>query len=230
MTHFRRSPRILLAADAFLFAATLDLCVTALFGGIILLADVDMAHVGTTLGPAWGSAISLALSGVLLLGGAVVAWRLHHRSFSAGVFVTMLLGGVAGAAISMSLLVTGARLLRFVSPRGGDGPPWFSIAVLAVLVAAFLAVPVIDAVRDFAVRRRRHVTLDRLRIGALALGVALALVALPWMGARGDSEMGEAGVFVAPFAAAAAFAVVAADYWQIRREPRRPPVPPANGS
>lgn len=215
MSDDRRSPRILLAADAFLLAGTLDLLLTAAFALVIALADVNMENAASSLGAVWGSVISVSASVVLLTGGAVAAWLLHRRTFDLASTLSLLAGAVGGLAVSMSLLVSGARLFRMLRLGPRQGPPWAGIIFLALLTVAFLAIPLIDAVRDLRARRR-HVLLDWLRLVGLAVLAALALVVLPWLGAAQGSEMGEAAVFMVPFAAAAAIGVALADFVQLR--------------
>ena len=61
------------------------------------------------------------------------------------------------------------------------------------------------------------------RYGRGAWVVALAVVILPWIGAVQGSELGEAGLFMVPFAAAGALAAIGADLvesWRRRRHAR----------
>lgn len=219
MTHSRRSPRALLVADAFLFGGALELVLTAAFALVAAAARVDMTRLGETLGPVWGSALSLGLSFFLLLGGAFAAWSLHRRPLDLVAVACIVFGSLGGLAVSMSLLVSGARVFRMLPLGRRQGPPWAGIVFLALLVLAVLALSLVDAVRDLSVRRRRHVVLDVLRLVALVTLVTLAVVVLPWLGAVQGSEMGEAGVFMVPFAAAAAIGVAFADFVQVRRAP-----------
>jgi hypothetical protein len=217
--------RLLLAADAFLFSGALDLSSTGIFVGVLALARVDVTRFGESMGPVLGSVLSLITSGVLVLGGALVAWRMSGRRLGWGTVGGMLLGVVVGVPVAMALFVLGASLLsqlsRSVPMLGGrNGPPWLTLGVLALVALAFMAVPIVDAARDLARGRRAHVALDWTRLAALSVIVVLGGLLLPAVGAAQNNEIGEAGAFMVPFGGAGALAVTGAELLRGRRERR----------
>jgi len=215
-----KGERLLLSADGFLFAAAFDIGVSALVLGGFALFRVDTASLGESLNPALGSLISLVVTGVVVFAGAMLAWRAHGRPFDGTSVIGMLFGVVIGAAIAMPVFVGGAWLMsRLPLPGDPNSPPWFGIGVLAVLVLAFVALPMLDAARDARPSRRRHVALDWMRVFALVFTVLMAAV-LAMIGAAQGSEIGEAGIFMVPFAAAGAFAVLGADVLYRARQRR----------
>lgn len=220
----RTGGRYLLAGDAFLFGGAFYLVGTSLVLGLPLLLGVDVESFGSGLGPFWGSALSLLASGLLVLMGAVVAWRMHEREIDAGVVGTMVVGAVAGIAASMAAFVGGTIALRglsrlIIGPNQAPGP-WVVLAVLAILVIALLAVVLVDGIRDLRSEQQAHVTLDWARLGSAAAIVLLGVVFLPVVTVVSGSEIGEAGAFMVPFAAGAAFAAVASDMLRVARARR----------
>ena len=218
----RTGGRLLLAADAFLFAGAFYLFVTSLLLGVPTLLGADMESFGSSLGPFWGSALSLLASGLLVLVGAIVAWRMHGREIDAGVFGVMVAGGVAGNIAGMAAFVGGTMLLvrvsRLLMGPNQLGGPWIVLAALGIVVIALVAPAIVDGIRDLAKTRRLHVNLDRARLVAAAVIVLLGVVLLPIVSFTTGSEIGEAGAFMVPFAAGAAFAVLGADMLRASRE------------
>lgn len=206
-----RYEHVLLAADGFLFSAALGITASALLIGTMLLVFGSEEAIGEGLGAVAGQMLSLGAIALTILGGAILTWRLHGRRLDWGLAAAMLGGAAGGMAVAMPVFVGGAMLVSRIPVRDKDGPPWLGIGILAVLAAAVLAVPLVDAVRDASRRRREHLRLDWARLIAIAAVVLLAVVALPLLGAAQGSEVGEAGVFMVPFAAAGAFAVIGAD-------------------
>lgn len=202
--------RLKLAADGFLFSAAVDIAITAVLLGVVFAAFGDPASIGEGPLAVALQLISMPLMVLAVLGGAILTWRLHGRGMSILTAVWMLAGVIVGMVVAMPVFVGGAMLMSRLPFRSGDGPPWVAIGVLAALVAAFIAVPLFDAVRDLSTHKE-HVRLDWMRIAALAVVILLAVVALPLIGAAQGSELGEAGIFMVPFAAAGAFAVTGAD-------------------
>jgi hypothetical protein len=225
-----RGGRLLLAADAFLFAGALDIVLSALLIGlVVLLARGDLSRVGEALGPVWGSVLSLVGTAAVVFGAAVFTWRAHGRELGRMTVVAMILGVVIGMFVSMSAFIAAAQILvRAMMALGLDlersGPPWTLIGILVAVTAAFVAVPIVAAVRDLS-GPRAGVRLDVLRLLALAVIVLLALIGLPLLGASAGgppSEAGEAGIFMVPFALAAVFAVLGADILTGSPKPDRP--------
>lgn len=210
--------RLLLAGDAFLFAAALVIMGSAVIIGVNQLTGaLDQDTVSATAGALAIQGASLLVALLAVGAGAVMAWRLHGRELTPQVGIFMALGVILGTPLAFGAMGT----LAFLMSRVGDrqGPPWLAIGILAAAVLALLAVPVIDAVRDMR-GSREHSRIDRLRLAALAVVVALAVIAFPVLGAIGDNEMGEAGVFMVPFSAAAALAVLGGDLYCRYRDRR----------
>jgi len=211
--------RLLLAADAFLFAAAFS--ITGSVALIVinqLTGALDQDTTEATLGALAIQGGSLLLSLLAVGGGAVLAWRLHGRQLTSPVAVFMVFGILIGTPVAFGLF-GGLAVLMSLIPLG-DGPPWIAIGVLAAAVMALLAMPMVDAVRD-ARGPKAHARLDMLRWIALAVIIAIGVVALPLVGAIQGSEMGEAGIFMVPFSLAGAMAVLGGDLycsWIDKRE------------
>lgn len=212
--------RLLLAGDAFLFAAaltilgsTLLIAVNAMTGAL----DQDTTSATPAALAIQGGSLLLSLGAVGL--GAVVAWRLHGRTLEPMVALFMALGVILGTPLAFAVfgaLAFGISMIPIGSP---DGPPWVAIAVLAAAVAALLAAPLFDAIRDTR-GPRAHARLDSLRWIALAVVVLLAVVAMPVLGAIGNNELGEAGILMVPFSAAASLAVLGGNLYCAFRDKR----------
>lgn len=204
--------RLLLAADAFLFAAAFSI-----LGSVVLIVVNELTGaLNQDVTEATFSALaiqggSLLLSLAAVGGGAVLAWRLHGRALTAPVVVFMVFGILIGTPAAFALF-GGLAFLMSRIPMG-DGPPWIAIGVLAAAVIALLAAPMVDAIKD-ARGPRVHPRLDILRWMALAVVVAVGVIALPLLGAIQGSEMGEAGLFMVPFSLAGALAVLGGDLYR----------------
>lgn len=212
--------RLLLAADAFLFAAALTIVGSTLL--IALNAVTGALDQDTTTATVGALAIqggSLLLSLAAVGFGAVMAWRLHGRTLEPMVGLFMALGVIFGTPIAFSVFGALAFGISRIPIGTSEGPPWALIIVLAAAVLALLAVPMIDAIRDTR-GPRAHTRLDTLRWIALAVVVVLAVIALPVLGAIGDSELGEAGIFMIPFSLAAVLAVLGGDLYCTFRDKR----------
>lgn len=214
--------RLLLLGDAFLFAAALDIVLSSAFMAIAASTGFADNDISTT------SVLAIAIQGTFMLstvlvvgGGTLFAWRMHGRKTDLKVIVAMVVGVVVGTSIALPLFGGLAFLLSRI-PIGGrqDQPPWLAIGVLAAFVIGFLAIPVVDAIRDMAAAERHHLRLDQLRLAALAVVVALAGIVLPALSAVTKSEVAEAGIFMVPFAAGAIFAALGADLYSNYRDKR----------
>jgi hypothetical protein len=221
----RTGGRLLLAADAFLFAGAFNLLVISLFLGVPTLLGADIEAFVSSLGQLWGSLLSLlslVASGLLVLVGATVAWRMHGRDVDAGVIGVMIVGSIAGIAASMAAFVGGtvvlARVARLLTGPNESGGPWVVLGALALLVIALVAPAIVDGIRDLAKSGRQHVRLDWARLVAVTAIVLLGVVFLPIVTATTGSEIGEAGAFMVPFAAGAAFGVLGAEMLRTSRE------------
>lgn len=214
-THTKRR-RLLLAADAFLFAAALDITVTALVLAVMSIVGGGPVPIDELFGPVLGGAVLFVMTALPIAGGAVLAWRMHGNALDGASTAGMALGLLIGGPLAMGVLV-GASLLASLIPGDREQPPWLLIGVLAALVVLILSAPVVDAVRDARLRPPAHRALDITRFVALALVVVLAAIVLPAIGAAQNSELAEAGIFMVPFAAGAALATLGADFASSRR-------------
>lgn len=205
------SGRFLLAADAFVFAAALDILVSSVFIVLNVLtgfANTDMTEAGAA---ARTLQVAFLLVTIAVIGlGAAFAWRAHGRTVSRSVVLGMVAGAIVGTPLAVAVFGFAAMLLSRVPLGSRDDPPWLALGLLVAVVIAFLAAPVVHAIRDLS-GPKLDARLDWLRLGALGIVVAIAGVALPVIGAAGDGEIAEAGIFMVPFAAAAVFAVLGAD-------------------
>lgn len=212
--------RLALAADAFLFAAALNISTSAVFMAVNAatgFANTDMTE-SPPLATAMQAGFMLATVGVVAY-GAVMAWRSHGRSLTPATGAWMLLGAVLGTPAALGVFGLAAYSVSKIPVGSPESPPWLAIGLLAAVVVAFLAAPVVAAIRDLSGPKER-VRLDWMRLGALGIVIAMAVVALPIIGTLGDSEVAEAGIFMVPFASAAIFAVLGADFATRMRERR----------
>lgn len=204
--------RWLLPADAFLFSAAFAIVASVVLIGINALTgglDQDTSSASPAALVVQGG--SLLLSLIAVGGGTVLAWRLHGRRLTWQVGAFMGLGVVLGIPAAFAVFGGFAYLLSRI-PLGSDGPPWLAIGVLALAVIALFAMPIIDTVRDMR-GPHAHRRLDTLRWVALATVVAIAVIALPVLGAIGGNELGEAGIFMVPLSLAGALSALSGDLY-----------------
>jgi hypothetical protein len=211
--------RLLLSADAFLFAAALDFAITAALLGTMGLVTGSPVAIAT-LGAFAAAAFNAATTVVPVLGGAALAWWIRGRSLSwtaaAGAVAGMAAGGVVTAAV-LGIAVLVARQV----PSDPTSPPWVMIGVVGALALAFAALPIIDAAQDAKHSRRDHVALDWIRFLSIVAIAALAYFALPMVAAAEGNSLGEAGALMMPAAMASAFAALGADLlvaWSANRK------------
>lgn len=209
--------RVVLAGDAFLFAAALDLGVTTAILGTLVFMGFDAVSLESALGPVIGAFASPVLTLVLVLGGAIVAWRLHAYPMDRRAWTGMALGLLLGVPAMLAVIVISIQIGIRVT-GSPDRPPWALIAVFAAAALALAFSPIVDAARDAAPERRAHLRLDWLRVGALGLTAVCALVIIPILAGTLGPEVAEAGVFMVPFAAGAALAVTGADFLRRRHD------------
>lgn len=202
-----------LAADAFLYAAMIFLVAVGVQEGIAyLLAGGEME---TWTPPGWLEAIGALGMPLAPIGGPLLAWWVHGRHLGWRELVAAVVGALVGGAvfgIAFFALILLTRLLP--SPVPEEEGPWGMVIIAALAVVAFLATPVIVAVRDLAGAKehaRRH--------GLRLLAVVLALLAvLASMFAGGESA--ELGMFLLLPAVPAAVAAAAMDWWRVQHQPK----------
>lgn len=200
-----------LAVDAFLFAAVIFLIGIGLQA--IAAWVTSGGDPGAAMMPAWVEGLGMLAMLVGVVGGALLAWLVHGRALRGrdllGAVVGVAVGGVA-LVVAFFALFSLWRFVPAIVPRDQVGPVDGAI-VLAVAVLAFLAKPVIAAIRDLW-RDRLHPGRDWLRLGALALVLGAVVVSAVIGG-----EAAELGAFAVPIAAAAACAVTGMDLLAARR-------------
>ncbi|MGN8244737.1 hypothetical protein ACTHAM_001842 [Cellulomonas soli] len=215
----------------------LRLCVDAflLTGLLFVLTQGVLAALAAAVGfdegdpPVWLGLLSPLLAVAAVVGGAVSAWLLHGRTLSWPVWLGMALGAVLGAPLVSAAFMAVAGLSQLVPWRSRESEgPWFLVALVTLAVVAFLAVPVVDAVRDLT-GARETVVADRVRLVALLLTVLVVAITTA-IGVSRSDETGEVGLFLVLVAVPAATSVVGADLVLRSRARRtsttRAPVPP----
>ncbi|MGB7962634.1 MAG: hypothetical protein WCF12_06695 [Propionicimonas sp.] len=209
--------RLMLCADAFLFSGALFMLTEGLMGIVVALTGSEVRI------PEWLEFAGIFLILGSLVAGVVTAWRVHGRAWQRNSWIGLLLGVVVGGAAMNLLIMAIATFGRFIPNPVPDEGPWGLVIVTVVAVVAFLAVPVLDAIRDLTGQRVR-VRIDTLRLAAFAVIVAL-VAATVVVGIQQESELGEAGLFMVLLAAPAALAVLGMDLFEAWRSKRDAGVP-----
>lgn len=198
------------AADAFLLAGAAGLLV---LGALALLFDQPSV---------WSELLSQLVLVGSAVGGAAGAWRLHGHPLTRARWAGVVLGVVVGAVVVLPAFFALILLGRFIDvPLLEREGPWGAVLILSVAVVAFLALPVLDGVRDLA-RRTGAPRVAVTRLGALAVVVAAVSITVLIGG-----EIAEAGMFMVPVSATSAAAVAALVLFDRRRARLRHP---GNGS
>lgn len=200
-----------LAVDAFLYAAV----IFVIGIGLQLLAAswVSGGAPDAELIPPWVEALGMIGMLASVVGGPLLAWRISGRTLGGRALLGAIVGAAVGGALLIVMFFALISLWRFVPsivPREDVGPVDGAI-VLTVLVLAFIAKPVIDAIRDL-LGPRKHVRRHALRVGSLAVVVAAVVVSIVIGG-----ESAELGAFLVPGSAAAACAVTGMEWLSNRR-------------
>lgn len=206
-------PRLMLCADAFLFSGALFMLTEGLIGIVVGLTGAEASI------PEWMQFAGLFLMLASLIAGVVTAWLVHGRAWRKQTWIGLLLGVVVGGVVTEVAIMAIAAFGQFIpNPIPGEGP-WGLVMVVVVAVVAFLAVPLVDAVRDLVPGRRLRVAVDLLRLGAFAVIVVLVAGTVA-VGMQEGSELGEAGLFMVLLAGPAAVAVLAMDLFEAWRSKR----------
>jgi hypothetical protein len=157
----------------------------------------------------WSELLSQAVLIGSLVGGTVLAWRLHGHALKGASLVGMTLGIVAGAVVGIPAVFALFMLGRFIpSPFPRDEGPWGLILVLAAALIAFLALPIYQGIRDLA-HRTGSVPVAAARLGAFVI-IATVIVITSRIG--GDTA--EAGIFMVPVSAASAAAIAGVAWFE----------------
>ena len=206
----RSRERYPLAADAFLYAAMIFLVVMVGQEGIAYL--LSGGEMGTWTPPVWLEAVGALGMPLAVIGGPLLAWLVYGRHLGWREPLAAVVGAVLGGAvfgIAFFALVFLTRVLP--SPVPEEEGPWGMVIVAALAVVAFLAKPVIVAVRDLA-GIKEHARRHGLRLAAVVLGL-IAVIAAVFVG----GETAELGMFLLLPAVPAAVAAIAMDWWHVRR-------------
>lgn len=194
-----------LAADAFLYAAMIFLVAGILQEGIAYL--LSGGEMGAWTPPVWLEAIGALGMPLAVIGGPLLAWRIYGRHLGWRDLLAAVVGAVLGGAVFGIVFLALVFLMRLVpSPVPEEEGPWGMVIVTALAVVAFLAKPVIVAVRDLA-GMKEHARRHGLRLAVVVLGL-IAVVASVFVG----GETAELGMFLLLPAVPAAVAAVAMDW------------------
>ncbi|KRE60952.1 hypothetical protein ASG78_11330 [Nostocoides sp. Soil756] len=204
-----------LAADAFLSAALIFL--VAVVAVVAVVAQEGIPHLlaagepATWTPPVWLEAIGALGVPLAAGGGPLLAWRVHGRHLGRRELVAAVVGTMRGGAVFGVAFFALFFLTRLVpGPAARNEGPWAMGIVAALGVVAFLARPVVAAVRDLA-GPRAHPRRHGLRLGVVVLGLAAA-----GAGVLVGGETAELGMFLLLPAVPAAVAAIAMDWWRIR--------------
>jgi len=194
------------AADAFLLSGAAGLLV---LGALALLFDQPSV---------WSEVLSQLVLVGSAVGGTACAWRLHGHPLTRARWAGVVLGVAAGAVVVLPAFFALILLGRFIGfPLPESEGPWGAVLVLSVVVIAFLALPVVDGVRDLA----RHA--GGLRVAVTRLGALVVVVAAITTTCLIGGETAEAGMFMVPVAATSAAAIAALALFDGRRARLRHP-------
>jgi hypothetical protein len=166
----------------------------------------------------WSEVLSQLVLVGSAVGGAAGAWRLHGHPLTRARWAGVVLGVVVGAVVVVPAFFALILLGRFIgSPLPEREGPWGAVLVMSVVVVAFLALPVLDGVRDLA-RGTGAPLVAVTRLGALAVVVAAVSITVLIGG-----EISEAGMFMVPVSATSAAAIAALALFDGRRGRLRRP-------
>jgi hypothetical protein len=199
-----------LAADAFLYAAMIFLSAMLVQEGIAyVLSGGDL---GSWTPPVWLEAIGALGMPLAVIGGPLLAWRVYGRHLGWRDLVAAGVGAMLGGALFGVAFMAGFFLTWLIQGSGAEEEgPWGLIIIATIAVVAFLAKPVVVAVRDLA-GAKEHARRHGLRLAVVVLAL-VAVVASVFVG----GETAELGIFLILPAVPAAVAAVAMDWWRIQQ-------------
>lgn len=201
-----------LAADAFLYAGVIYLAGI----GVQLLIAYPMSDgaMDAWVAPIWLELLRATVTPIAVLGAPLLAWRVFGRSLGWRDLLAAVVGAMVGSALAqVAFSVVFFLTLVLPSPFSRDGAPWQFVIIATLVVAALLARPVIAAGRDLT-GPKEHLRRDGLRIGAVAVILAVAIVSMFLGGAAAPF-----GLSLAVPAAGAACAAIAMD-WRSAQQSR----------
>jgi hypothetical protein len=179
------------AVDAFLLTGV---------AGVLLLVLLSLFFVEPSV---WSEVLSQLVLVGSVLGGTALAWRLHGHRLTRATWVSVVLCAVGGAIVAVPVFLALVTLGRLVPlPADLQEGPWGAVLIVTLGVVAFLAVPVVNSIRELGSRSAGR-EMAGLRLGALVGIIAVIIVTVSIGG-----ELAEAAMFMAPVAAASATAIV----------------------
>jgi hypothetical protein len=197
-TTWRRSH--VAAVDAFLLTGAT---------GVLLLVLLSVFFVEPSV---WSEVLSQLVLVGSVLAGTALAWRLHGHRLTRATWVSLVLCAVGGATVAVPVFLALVTLGRLVPlPPGFQEGPWGAVLIVTLVVVAFLAVPVVDSIREIGSGSAGR-KIAGLRLGALVVVIAVIIVTVSIGG-----ELAEAAMFMAPVAAASAAAIVGVAAFDKRR-------------
>jgi hypothetical protein len=201
-----RRARYLMSVDAFLLS------------GALFMVALGLTAFGFPEPSVWSQLASQLVLVGSVLAGAVLAWTLHGHPLRATTWLGLVAGTILGAAVAVPVFLALLQLGRLLQlPFPDQEGPWAAIALVTVVVVAYLAVAAIGAVRDLA-NRTGSSRIAVVRLGALVVMLATVVITLLIGG-----ETAEAGLFMVPVAGAGAVAVIVMAWfegWWARRQAR----------
>lgn len=199
-----------LAADAFLYAALIFLVAMLVQEGIASL--LSGGELGTWTPPVWLELFGALGMPLAVIGGPLLAWRVYGRHIGWRELVAAVVGAMLGGAVFGIAFFALFFLTRLIpTPVPEEEGPWGMVIVAALAVVAFLARPVIGAVRDLA-GLKAHARRHGLRLAVVVLGL-LAVIVSMFVG----GETAELGMFLLLPAVPAAVAVIVMDWWRAQQ-------------
>jgi hypothetical protein len=215
--------RFELAGDA----AVVTAAVLAVLTSIVLLVSAGVGDREVPVAIQLASALAVLLGGIA---GPVVAWLMHGRRIT----LPAVLGGIVGAAVSgaaFAVFVAFSTALGWVLSPLTDAEWAGPLAGLVLVAVAFVVLVVwllFDAVRDYARPRRRHRSLDILRILSTIVIATYSVVITVLAFAGPGGEIVEALAFMLIGAVNGALVVTMADFLVrlIAPKPEGPTVSP----
>ncbi|NLG65529.1 MAG: hypothetical protein GX537_07990 [Actinobacteria bacterium] len=208
--HVESRERHHLAADAFLVAALIFLAVIGVQESLARL--VSRGELGTWTPPVWLELIGSLGMPLAVIGGLLIAWRIYGRRVTWRDVGVAIVGCIVAAVVfGLGFAMVFVLSRAFPNPFPQEGP-WALVFFMALAVVVFLAVPIVDAVRDVA-GAREHARRNGLRLAMVAVA-AVCVVAALFVG----GETAELGLFMVLPAFPAGIAAFLIDWWPHRND------------
>lgn len=203
-----------LAVDAFLYAAMI--CLLAIGTQGLIAYVVTGGDMGTGTLPVWLEAIGALGMPLATIGGPLLAWRIYGHHLGWRDLVAAVVGSMLGGLLLGITFFAAFFLTRLISgPASDEEGPWGLVIIATLAVAAFVAKPVVVAVRDLAGDKegdKDHARRHALRLAMVVVGL-IAIIVTVFIG----GETAELGMFLLLPAVPAAVAVTAMDWWRAQQ-------------